>query len=256
MTPRARALQWPAISAGLALCLLCSLGFWQLRRLAWKEALLARIEQRVNAPAVAPPSRERWAALAPEDYDYARVTLQGRFAPAQSAPVKNVLIFSQPPEGFGLEPGYLVLTPFALSGGGVVLVDRGFIAASKAKAGLREAPGGETALTGVLHAPQARNLFTPADTPEAGVWYTRDASLIAAALHIDNVAPFTLTLDVTLGAAPAEGAPRPVPGGGPEIANNHLSYAITWFGLAIALVAVFALYARAALRGGAPEGEG
>ena len=39
---------------------------------------------------------------------------------------------------------------------------------------------------------------------------------------------------------PARTLPRP--------ANNHLSYAITWYGLATGLLVIFALYARKVLR--------
>jgi surfeit locus 1 family protein len=149
------------------------------------------------------------------------------------------------PEGASPEPGYWLLTPFALSGGGVVLVDRGFLPASKTgAASLRAAPSGEATLVGLLRAPERRNPFTPADEPDKGVFYARDPLTIAVALGLADAAPFALVID----AAPATASdwPRPV-GGVPTIVNNHFSYAVTWFGLSLALLAIFALYARGVL---------
>lgn len=244
---RARALLWPAVFAGLTVALLVGLGFWQLRRLGEKEALIARIETRATAaPAEAPP-RAEWRSLAPNDYDFRHVQVSGRYLPARDA-----LIYAPPPEGFGPEPGYLVLTPFELTRGGVVLVDRGFLAGSRATAAARQkAPDAETTITGLMRAPQTRNLFTPADEPSRSVWYTRDPAAIASTLGLADAAPFSVSLDAPpLGAPAPDGVPRPV-AGAPSLVNNHLSYAFTWFSLAAALVVIFALYARNAL--GAPQ---
>ena len=102
----------------------------------------------------------------------------------------------------------------------------------------------KSTLVGLLRAPERRNPFTPADQPEKGVFYARDPAAIAAALGLADAAPFALVLD----AAPAAGPdwPRPV-GGVPTIVNNHFSYAVTWFGLSLALLVVFGLYARGVL---------
>ncbi|MGJ0621425.1 MAG: SURF1 family protein [Methylocystis sp.] len=240
MSRSARALLWPAIATALLFALLVSLGFWQVRRLGEKEALIARIEQRATQAPQSIPPPERWAALGAEDYDFLHTRATGRFVGGRDA-----LIFSAPPEGASREPGYFVAAPFELTGGGVVLVDRGFLPASKASdAALRAAPSGESTLVGVLRAPERRNPFTPADEPEKGVFFARDPAAIAAALGLTGAAPFALVIDAA--PAPASGWPRPV-GGAPTIANNHFSYAVTWFGLSFALLVIFALYARGVL---------
>ncbi|MEF3367193.1 SURF1 family protein [Methylocystis sp. 9N] len=239
MRAAARALLWPAVAAALAFALLVGLGVWQLRRLDEKEALIARIEQRASEAAQAIPPQDEWPALRPENYDFKRVRATGRFVAGRDA-----LIFAPPPEGASREPGYLALTPFALAQGGVVLVDRGFLPGSQAAdASLRAAPSGELAFEALMRAPQGRNFFTPADEPKKGVFYTRDPAAIAAALGQTAAAPFTLSL-----LAPLAGdGLRPIPQGAPSIVNNHLSYAITWFGLALSLLVIFALYAGGAL---------
>ncbi len=240
MNPSARALLWPAIATALLFALLVSLGFWQVRRLGEKEALIARVERRATQAPQPIPAPQDWAALRADDYDFMHVRAQGRYIGGRDA-----LIFAAPPEGASPEPGYWLLTPFALSGGGVVLVDRGFLPASKTDAAsLRAAPSGEATLVGLLRPPERRNPFTPADEPDKGVFYARDPAAIAVALGLANAAPFALVID----AAPATASdwPRPL-GGVPTIVNNHFSYAVTWFGLSFALLVIFALYARGVL---------
>lgn len=240
MSAAVRALLGPAVATTLLFALLVSLGFWQVRRLGEKEALIARVEQRATqAPQpVSPP--DRWAMLRAEDYDFMHVRATGRFIDGRDA-----LVFAAPPEGASREPGYSLLTPFALTSGGVVLVDRGFLPASKAgDAATRAAPPGEVTLVGLLRAPERRNPFTPVDQPEKGVFFARDPTAIAGALGLADAAPFALVLD----AAPAAGRdwPRPM-GGVPTIVNNHFSYAVTWFSLSLALLVVFGIYARGVL---------
>ncbi len=169
---------------------------------------------------------------------------RGRFDLAREA-----LIFSPPPQGAGVEPGYRVFAPFALDDGGIVLVDRGFLSISqRASDARRREPAGRMTIVGVLRRPQAKNLFTPADDPASGLFYTSDASAIAAALGLEDVAPFTLELDSDASPTPAsDQLPRPF-GVNVELVNNHLSYAVTWFGLAAATLGGFIFYAWSRLR--------
>ncbi len=241
MSPGARALFWPAAATAVAFALLVSLGLWQGRRLGEKEALIARVETRARVTPNELPPPDQWAGLAPAAYEFTHVRAAGRYLEGRDA-----LIFMKPPEGFGLEPGYMVVTPFAPSSGGVVLVERGFVPLSKSNdlAG-RAPPPGEAEIVGLMRAPQMRNMFTPADAPDRGLWYTRDPASIAATLGLAQAAPFTLALEGPPSAGP-NGFPRLV-ATAPELANNHLSYAFTWFSLAGALLVVFVLYARGRL---------
>jgi surfeit locus 1 family protein len=238
MRAGARALLWPAFATAIVFALLIGLGVWQVRRLAEKEALIARVESRAHVAAKDLPARSDWAGLGPADYEFAHVRARGHYVQGPDA-----LIFMKPPAGFGVEPGYMVVTPFALATGGQLLVERGFVPASKADdRACRAPPAGETEISGLLRAPQTRNFFTPRDAPERGQWYTRDPAAIAAALSIADAAPFTLALE-TPASAGTNGFPRLV-ASAPEFVNNHLSYAVTWFSLAAALLAVFGFYAR------------
>lgn len=238
MTRGARALFLPGAATALAFALLTTLGFWQLRRLGEKEALVARIESRLDAPPQAPPPRAEWGTLTPADYDFRHVRVTGRYLAAPEA-----LLYAQPPQGFGREPGYIVLTPFEFSDGGVALIERGFVPESQ-KQTYGPPPVGDITLIGHLHAPQSRNPFTPADLPAQRIWYTREPAAIAATLKFPGAAPFSLAPDSAGRLDP--GQPRPAPSA-PQIVNNHLSYAVTWFGLAGVLLIIFALFARGRL---------
>lgn len=240
MSRGARALLWPAVATALAFVLLLNLGFWQLRRLGEKEALIARVETRAHlAPQDFPPSDDR---LLPNDYDFRRIRMRGHYLPGQDA-----FIFMRPPDGQGREPGFMVVTPFAVSAGSLVLVERGFVPASKVEdvAG-RVPPAGEVVVTGLMRAPQSRNVFTPADDPAKRIWFTRDPARIASALGLEKAAPFTLALQEPSSAGP-NGFPALAPAT-PEFVNNHLSYAFTWFSLAGALLVVFGIFARERLK--------
>ena len=229
---RLRPLLVPALFTVAMGAVLIGLGLWQLQRLAWKNAILAEIEERVDAMPEALPPQSAWVALDPDDYEYRHVTFDGIFDHA-----KEALVF----RGTAAGPGYFVLTPLQLLSGGIVIVNRGFVPTVRAPAATR-AQGqiaGIVHVSGLMRKPEPRNPFTPPDNPAKGEYFTRDPALIAAHFGLAGAAPFTVDADAT-----------PVPGGLPvggatelAIPNNHFSYALTWFGLAIGLFGVFAVFA-------------
>ncbi len=235
MRSRLARLVWPFVFAGAAGAVLMGLGVWQLQRLAWKARVIAQIEARAKAAPEPLPAMAEWPNLRPEAYEYRHVQFDGRFENN-----KEALIF-RASGGGRREPGYLVLTPLRLSTGGYVIVNRGYAPADRKEPSARIAGEieGETHVSGLMRQPEPRNLFTPADDPAAGLYFTRDPALIAAHFVLAQAAPFSVDAD-----------DAPVPGGWPkggatELAfpNNHLSYALTWFGLALALFGVFGAYA-------------
>ncbi|HKH81650.1 MAG TPA: SURF1 family protein [Methylovirgula sp.] len=221
--------------------ILISLGVWQLHRLAWKETLIAEIATRSKAPPQPPPGPSEWNRLAPADYAYRHVEFAGRYENDKEA----LVFYGAGPHDLG--PGYLILTPLRLDSGAIVIVNRGFVPVELAAKSARAAGEieGEAHVTGLMRPPQPRNLFTPADEPDKGIYFTRDPAAIAAHFGLTQTAPFVVDADDT-----------PVPGGWPkggmteiDIPNNHLDYALTWFGLAVGLFAVFVGYLRARWHG-------
>jgi surfeit locus 1 family protein len=226
-----------SLAALIVFAVLVSLGLWQVERLQWKEALIARIEARIHGEPGPLPASPTWAGLKPLDYDYSRVRVTGRLDPAREA-----LIFRGSGKvGKGpAQPGYWIMAPLLLADGSSLLINRGFAPLANKEAASRPDPqrGREVTLTGLLRAPEDRNLFTPADNAAKAEWYTRDPLAIAAALGLPNPAPFSLDEDAHT-AAPG------LPAGGAtvfDIPNHPLAYAGTWFGLAGTLVGVFGYF--------------
>jgi len=219
----------PTLITVPGLALAAGLGVWQLQRLEWKEALIAAVDARVAAPAV---PLDAALALPPEEGEWRHVFLDGQFRHADEA-----YLFVIGPEG---QPGLHVVTPLVRASGGAILVDRGFIP-DALRAPETRSEGqvvGDVRIDGILRYPQPSNMFTPEPDLENRTWYVRDPAAIAAALGLDLAANVTVEADAT-----------PNPGGWPQGAqtavsfpNNHLQYAITWFGLALALLAVYLVY--------------
>jgi surfeit locus 1 family protein len=222
----------PFVAAAVALAALIGLGVWQLERLAWKDALLATMTERLAAPPVALPPPAAWARLSPAD-EFLRVTMTAAFALGREA-----LVFTggstMRQDGGG--PGYWVFAPARLADGTIVMVNRGFVPEGRQDPASRSAGAidGPMAMAGVLRWPEAPGLFTPAADVARHLWFVRDSAAIAAALSI-NAAPFYVELE---SPAPPGGLPHPARVVA-NLPNNHLQYALTWFGLAAVLVGVF-----------------
>ena len=238
------------LTASVAMAILLALGTWQVERLAWKEAMIARIEARIHASPEPLPATARWPDLKVEDYEYRHVRVSGRFDQA-----RETLIF----RGVGkvgdgaAQPGYWVMVPLLLPDGASLLVNRGFVPLDKKDPASRApVPPGEVTLTGLMRVPEDRSAFTPADDPAKGQWYTRDPVAIAAAIGLPRPAPFSLDED-------AHAVARGEPGGGAtvlDIPNNHLSYAATWYGLAATLAVMLGVVAWRRRRSATAQGDG
>lgn len=203
--------------------MLVSLGVWQLHRLAWKRDLIARVEQRVDAPPVAPPGRERWPELNAANSEYLHVSVQGRYLHDRETLVQAVT------ERGG---GFWVITPLETLERYVVLINRGFVPPTHRDPATR-AQGqieGVTTVTGLLRLSESGGAYLRANDPHADRWYSRDVAAIAAARGLTDVAPFFIDAD----ASATQGGAAPI--GGLTVVrfnNNHLQYALTWFGLAL-----------------------
>jgi surfeit locus 1 family protein len=228
----------PTLFTLLGVALLCALGVWQLERKAWKEGLIAAISARVGAPPVAFPPENAWSGLSRDRDEYRHVRLTGRFLNDKEAHLQANLVSTGMDDG---ALGYDILTPLEIPGGALVLVNRGFVPLDKKNAATRRESQAEgvTSVTGLIRFPQSRAWFAPPDDPEKNIWFSRDQALIAKAYGLERMAPVIVDADQ---AADKNVVPR---GGQTRIAfpNDHLQYALTWFGLAFVLICVFAAYA-------------
>jgi surfeit locus 1 family protein len=228
------------VPALLAFAALVGLGTWQLERKAWKEALIAALTERLAAPPAALPAPAAWPSLNEASEEYRRVTFSATFDHGAEAFVYAAASAFRPDVS---GPGFWVFTPARLPGGVLVLVNRGFVPENRRDPASR-AQGqiaGPAEIVGALRWPEHRSWFAPADDPRKNLWFTRDSQAIAAGKGIGPVAPFYVEQE----------APVP-PGGLPQpgklavtLRNAHLQYAITWYGLAMVLVVMFVVWARA-----------
>ncbi|GHA30573.1 SURF1-like protein [Devosia pacifica] len=215
----------------LLMAVFIALGFWQVERLGEKQALIAAVEERYTSEPVAFPPAQDWASLDPADLIFQPVEITGQYLPGQSVRIFTSLA-STTARGAASGPGYWVVTPFALQQGGTVFVNRGFVpdALIDDYMTAESLPAGEVTIEGVLRAPEAASLFTPEPDPERRLAWVRDPGQLAA-LAEDDLSPIApMTLDL---AAGPEGT---LPQGGEtviEFPNNHLGYAMTWFGFAL-----------------------
>ncbi|MHB1104026.1 MAG: SURF1 family protein [Devosia sp.] len=209
--------------------LFAALGLWQWQRLAEKEALIATVESRMVRNPSALPTADQWSALDTEFYNYRPLTVTGRFLPDETVLVFTSLASAQ---GKYSGPGYWVMTPFAFEGGGTLFVNRGFVPQQFGPAFVEggAVPQGMLTLTGVARASEEAGGFTPGADPDKRIEWVRNTARLARLVDpvLAPVAPLYLDL-------PA-GDPGALPQGGEtvvEFPNNHLGYALTWFGFAL-----------------------
>ena len=204
------------------LAVLCALGTWQMQRLSWKEGLLAQAE----AAALLPPAPLA-EVLTASDPEFRRALVVCRGLPtAAYVELQSIhdgeagsrLISACTPEGMDQ----------------TFLIDRGFV------------PEGVTARPRVLAttlplamAVELRRTLPPGamtPPPSETRFYGRDNAAMAAQLGAGTPSEFTLfaltspnpeIVGLVASAPPA------------AFSNNHLGYALTWYGLALTLVGFY-----------------
>lgn len=229
-------LLWPTVFSVLGLAVLLGLGTWQLQRKAWKDGIVARIEARVTAPVV--PVTQVVGRLGPgADVEYVHVSAGGRFHHD-----KERYLYA-PSSKAGLE--WHVLTPLETEPGTIVWVNRGSVPdARRAPDTRREGQvAGAVTVTGLVRQPHAAT-FTPANDVARNIWHWADIDgLTRSAFPAGGVKAMPIVIERDAVPAPEGGLPQ----GGVtrlSIPNRHLEYAVTWYGLALTLIGVFAAFAR------------
>lgn len=205
---------------------LSGLGVWQVQRRAWKLDLIERVEQRVRATPTDAPGPESWPNINASDYAYRHVSVRGQFVKGRSTLVRAVTERGR---------GYWLVEPLQAAEGFTVLINRGFIPAARI---IRSPPGRErldavTTITGLLRMTEPGGGFLHQNDPTSGRWYSRDVVAIANAQGIERVAPYFIDADASVTSSDlAVGGLTVI-----SFQNNHLIYALTWFGLAAMLSA-------------------
>jgi surfeit locus 1 family protein len=217
---------WTTAAALLVLVALVALGTWQVERLAWKRDLISRRQAQLAAPAASlPTTADDWQA-----WDFRPVKVQGEF--------RHDLEQLSGVAAIDGRVGHHVLTPLVRPGGVAILIDRGWVPADQAHPAARRAGQieGPVQIAGIArYRGQDRpGWFTPDSRPEQNLWYWYDLPALERALGL-QLLPVVVEADATPnpGGLPIGGRTRT------ELPNNHLQYAITWYGLAAGLLVVW-----------------
>jgi cytochrome oxidase assembly protein ShyY1 len=245
--PRRRGTAGFAVFTLVLVAVCVGLGLWQLQRRVEKHALIAALDERLAASPEALPPPSQWGMLTPAHDEFRRVTFTATYARLPDA-----MVYSS---GSAVRddvsgPGTWAFLPAQLPGGEVVVINTGFVQntmqdrAQQDRAVGRLITGQPTKLTGYLRFPEAAGTLTPAENVSKRLWFTRDQQAMARALgwNADNktLAPFYVDLESPV---PESGIPKP--GAlSVHLKDDHLQYAITWFGLAAAVLIAFAVWAR------------
>lgn len=206
------------------------LGTWQVQRLHWKENLIAEIEAaKTQAPLTQknlPATEKEW-----EEKNFYPITLTGTW--------DNSIEYHLAPRYYNSQLGYHLIQPLVLNDKRIVLVNRGWIPAAKKDIGTRphSIGVGRVTVTGMIRYGSERNYFTPTNQKEKDVWFGRDVQEMADFYELKNVLP---------GMVDQIGEPKkdklPIPSDGNlKIYNQHLSYIITWYGIALGVLVIFIL---------------
>ncbi len=191
------------------IAILISLGLWQLRRLAWKEGVIAAIEAKIGDEPVA---FDMIADPDPMRDQYRPVMATGRIGQEYLRVLSGQKYVGS---------GYRIISPFTV-GDRTVMIDRGFVAEDQGPPPLQGAP---VTITGNLLWPQDSDSYTPAPDLAKNIWFARDVPAMAAALHAEPVL-------IVVREGPEETPVTPQPVDTASIPNDHRQYAITWFSLA------------------------
>ncbi|PHY17967.1 SURF1 family protein [Caulobacter sp. BP25] len=203
------------LATAIAFLILCGLGAWQLQRLHWKENVLARIEALKTAPAL-PLVQVLTEKARPEDLAWTRVSVDCGDVAGEALPLV-----------YGVHDGDVVWraqAPCAVLAGpyNMILIDRGLV----------------PALTSQV-APPPRAFDPPRRVVGVLIPIAQlggDRAKILDRFTGRKPAPLVLMAEVET-PAPAGITPAPLPA---EISNRHLEYALTWFGLAVTLLFIYA----------------
>ena len=217
------------VAVGIALVILLALGTWQVQRLKWKEGLLHRIAALQAAPAQPiGPVLDRVAQGGDADFTRVKAICPGIAA----APYLEL---------YSLRDGQAGSRLISACRGDsaeyrTVLVDRGFVADTiSARPPVDAAATAPVEVVGVLRQPEPGNAFSPPNRPDR--WFVRDLPAMAAVLKAPDPAPLTLMAETATNPEWKALVPAPIPA---DIPNRHLEYALTWYGLAAALLGVYA----------------
>ncbi|TAE82076.1 MAG: SURF1 family protein [Alphaproteobacteria bacterium] len=213
----------------LASTLLFGLCIWQMQRLQWKLGLIERISQgQIHEPLAALPSNDD---LMRKDYGFARIYVTGEFLHDQEIHLA--------PRYYHSQLGYHILTPFRMTDGRIILLNRGWVMADHKDVShrLEGQTQGMHHFVIMLRTDPDRNYFTPHHDPKKNIWFWRDRAAISKHLGLELV---PVDADILYGARTHT---APIASDGLiTLRNDHLGYALTWLLVGISGIVIFIIF--------------
>ena len=225
-----RPLLWPSIFSVIIFAILFSFGTWQVKRLFWKEALIERYTTQSQSNPIKNPSK-----LDSSINEFKSLEFTGSFLHKN-----EIYITGKTYEG---NAGFHVITPFELNNNKIILINRGWVSEGyrnpeKRKFSLVE---GQILIKGIIRYPQKKGYFVPENDGKNGFWFTIKPNEINKFINLSsNKEVNNYYID-----ALRQGEKLTLPigvTGKPKLRNQHLSYAVTWYGLALSLLFVYFSY--------------
>ncbi len=222
---------WPTFFSVIVFITLLFFGTWQIKRLFWKEVLIDRYISQSQSNPIRNPQDIKNSQIE----EFKSIVVEGSFLHKN-----EIYITGKTFEG---NAGFQVITPFKMIDNSVILINRGWVSEGY-RDPLKRAfslVSGKTTIKGIIRYPQVKGYFVPENDGKNGFWFSVipiqifnflkfDQSKIIKKYYIDALrkeGKLTLPIGVT---------------GNPNLRNQHLSYAVTWYGLALALMFVYCSY--------------
>ena len=196
------------------------LGTWQVFRLNLKNNLISTLENNLKKNSI----------IFNEDIDkeYTKVLLKKK-------DLKSKIFLYHLNKG---EIGFKVIVPYQVNSSLVVLVDKGWIRKDKIDL-IKNTLLNEDVIEGYTKKIREKNLFTPNNNIKEDFLYSVETDSLKKSLN-KNIYPLLIiqTSKTNKDIIPNDYEVR--------LSNNHLQYAITWYGLALVTIIFFLYYRKKA----------
>ena len=225
--------RWMPLFVAPAFVVLVMLGIWQLDRLSWKSELLAEIHSRLSLPPVTLAECVNANGNAIDLCNHRKVEAIGELLSG------NILILLA--KTYKKRAGAHILVPLMVEREVSVLVNLGWVPQDYSPSDF--STYGAATISGIVRIPSKQGWFTPNNNLTEDEWYWIDLIEMSEAIGVELL---PIIIEAQMGPDPYA-----LPIGGQtrvEFPNDHMQYAITWFGLALVLLIGFSLYFRQYLR--------
>ena len=222
---------WPTLFTIISLLILIFLGTWQVYRLIWKNSLISNYLYKFNNEIIKYDKSFSFI----DEFEYRRINIKGRFINE-----KEILIIGKTFEG---NVGFHLITPFITKEEKLLLINRGWISeklklrSSRSFSLIEE----DIVIDGIIRRPQKKGYFVPENDPIGNFWFTIKPYQIEKALKLES---FDLEKKFYVDVIRDKGKLKLPIGvsGSPNFRNQHLTYAFTWYSLAITLIIVYFVF--------------